>query len=997
MATRQHVTLLFSDLCDSTPLGAAVDPEEVREIMHHIKAAADAVLQAHEGLLNQDYGDGVMAIFGFPDAQEDDVRRAVEAALEIHRVIPTLPLGTLLPPGFKLDMHSGIHAGLVVVGEGDPVQGRYELTGDPVNVASRLCSVARRNEIFVSRDTLQGTAEFFVSESLGALSLRGHEPIAAMSVTDRSTVTRRFDARVRRGLTGFAGRAEELLALDDALRAVADGHGRTIGISGHAGMGKTRLVEEFLRRIQPLGCAVYRGHCDSYGDVAPLQPILQMVQQFEQDEGARMALLDDDAASGHSDDEIPGDTAATVAGTFARALTALASDRVVVLFVDDWQWADDASRDVLALMTQSLSKASVLTVVTSRGFAPTDPLLDRANVIDLPPFDAETSEQIVASLLPEWFDLGLASQICDKAGGNPLFIEELCKSRESWTPYAIAETADEDHAVPDWLHGLIRSRVEKLPGAQAELVQAAAIIGNVVPRWLLESFVPAETLDSVLGDLANSDLLYRGDTDDFVRFKHGITRDVVYESVSLRKRRQGHARIAELLCEKEREAGNGDYYEALAYHYAAAADPADAARFAELAGDKAMAAQSLDRATRQYRAALVALDALMALEPPDGADQVYERSTKIISRWALCAIYNPSPDQLDLFTRAKEHGAKRGDHDQVARAEYWTGFVLYSLGRAEQGIAHLEDARRIATSAGNQRLATQAHAVLGQSYAATGRYTTALDALDTAIAVKRDHNPEHALSISAAYATICKALVQADLGDFAVADTSALQAIDAATRGGRPVAGSIQALYGAMLTTQGRWEDARKAARVAQAIARRVCAPYVYAMGCALEHHADWVLTRTPDALERVREATEWLETWNLRLFISFNYGWLAEAFASDGQAEPSRRYAARALRRARQRDSFGEAAAYRALATLAAAGQLPENSAHRYLDRAPNAARARGSRPDEALTLMLAGELHSDAARLVEADAMFKDMGMSWHASRADAALRALAGDVRA
>ena len=123
--TRQHVTLLFSDLCGFTSLAESVDPEVVLEIIHRIKAAADSVLRRHLGLLNQDYGDGVMAIFGFPTPQEDDVRRATEAALELHRVIPKLALGSLLPSGFNAGMHSGIHSGVAVVGDGVPRLWRY--------------------------------------------------------------------------------------------------------------------------------------------------------------------------------------------------------------------------------------------------------------------------------------------------------------------------------------------------------------------------------------------------------------------------------------------------------------------------------------------------------------------------------------------------------------------------------------------------------------------------------------------------------------------------------------------------------------------------------------------------------------------------------------------------------------------------------------------------------------------------------------------------------
>src|SRR5688500_17836535 len=161
---RCHVSLLFSDLSDYTALNEVSDPELVALLLERTKAAAAAVIEKHGGTLNQFYGDGFLAVFGLPPPREDDVRRAAESALELHEAIRALKLDFELPPGFTPRLHTGIHAGLVFAREADPAAGRYELVGDPVNTAARLCAAASTDEIFVSESAMRGVEAFFETE-----------------------------------------------------------------------------------------------------------------------------------------------------------------------------------------------------------------------------------------------------------------------------------------------------------------------------------------------------------------------------------------------------------------------------------------------------------------------------------------------------------------------------------------------------------------------------------------------------------------------------------------------------------------------------------------------------------------------------------------------------------------------------------------------------------------------------------------------------------------
>ncbi len=247
--TRRHLTVLFSDLCQSTRLGQLVDPEMLDEVLQHVREAAFAAISRHDGTVVQFHGDGVLAVFGYPQPHEDDVRRAAEAALDLHARVRSLDLGHLLPPGFALRMHSGIDAGLLLVRGGDAVFGRLSLVGDPPNTAAGLAGRAAEDGILATRHALEGCLPFFDVERVEDVTLKGDtESTPTYRIRGRTDVVRRFDASRRRGLTPFVGRERPLERLKEALGRSAAGELVRVSLVGDAGIGKTRTIEEFLQR-----------------------------------------------------------------------------------------------------------------------------------------------------------------------------------------------------------------------------------------------------------------------------------------------------------------------------------------------------------------------------------------------------------------------------------------------------------------------------------------------------------------------------------------------------------------------------------------------------------------------------------------------------------------------------------------------------------------------------------------------------------------------------
>jgi class 3 adenylate cyclase/tetratricopeptide (TPR) repeat protein len=1007
-ACRRHLTLLFSDLSDSTTLAGSVEPEHYLEVLDHLRSCAQTVILRHGGTLVESRGDGILAMFGFPESSEHDGRRATEAALELHDAIarPRVRALSAIPP---LCMHSGIHSGLVLVIESGDAG--YALVGEATSIAARLSDAANRNEILVSATTLGTESPFFEIRERGDLMLHGKAAaVTAYQVLGRSSINTRFEARSRHGLTPFVGRADELALLDRTLNEAMSGRLRSISVIGDAGVGKTRLAQEFLKTSAAMSCAIYRGYCDDYQTAEPHQPFLQILRAvcklnpripapFSIDELQQRIQGDPDLVGVHAElvraaslaltgryAPDPRQTAAEgVPEAIRDLMSAIAARRPVVLFLDDWQWADDASRQVLASL-RGLKHQKILVVTTSRVIPHDDVPLHESEVrLAVAPLNDDQAHTTIRALRPT-ADPFAVRRFQQLSGGNPLFIEELCHARER---DALEGHSERSTVGPAWLSTLIESRVARLSAEAADLVRTAAVIGTVMPSWLLERLTGRGENDEMVRALAEKDLIFPADGGS-LRFKHGITREVIYQSVGLREREQTHLRIAELLRERWVEGGRDDLFEALAYHYRAGAKPDLAAEYAERAGDKALATAALDRARAHY------CTALDLLEP---SDATYSRWISIAQRLGLACVYDPARDQLPIFLRAVELAEARADDAALARAEYWLGYINYGLGELSAAILHCEAARQhcaraLATvrsapdslpSVDLEAHAVQVLATLGQARAAACERDGVLEQLDEAIAVKRHYRTGRRPAVGFAYTLACKGWVLGDRGQFGDAHACFAEAFDAVRGDTQPVRASILGWQAAVYLWQGRWSDARAASIEAQRLAERVESLYILAMNQTLGEYARWMLERTPDAIEPMVRATSWLEARDKRLHISLSYGWIAETMLAAGRYPEARAYAARALRRARDRDRLGEPMAYRVLARLPAAHRRhpPEH----YLDAAMRSAEGRRSPHEQAVTLLHRAEVAAADGKAAEAAALlaracsaFSAMEMRWH-----------------
>lgn len=1007
---RRYVTVLFSDLSDSSQYTERLEHEEYKGLQDLVRELARAIIPRHGGSIARQQGDGLLAVFGHPEAREDEGRRATEAALELHDAVTQLRPGGGAR-GTILQMHSGIHAGLVLLNEGHIEVGVIDVIGEAVNTASRLCSLAGRGEIFVSAETLGPQAHFFRISPPTRTSIRGRSaPLDVLRIEGQATVERRIDAAARRGVVPFVGREAALMELIDAAERARAGESLTVMVSGEPGIGKTRMIDEFVGGLDPSSYRVLKGYCEGYLGAVPLQPFMHWVRAAlgwragaspEDNEAvvksALSSLVSDrladfapiaDAFVGARDWSSEAAPSKIRVSVLIDFIAVVGQERALVLVLDDWQWADDASRHALELLRAR--KLPMLVLLATRPTQDDDHAVVGAQMLPLEPLDADEAERAIAAWLPD-VDPFVAQEVYRRSGGSPLFIEELCHAaaagNDAWSAPRSAGVA--------WINALVASRLERLPESQAEILRVASVAGNTFAVWLLERLTGADNFAGLYEELAAQDFIVPAGQAGMLRFKHGLTRDAVYATVNPAQRRALHLRVAESL-----EAASGlqdafDWLEALSYHYDAAGVSEKAAQYAEAAGDKALAAMSLDRARVQYITALRSLDAL-----PELPLATKLRWCSIAQKLGQTCVFDPLDVAYSfvLFERSAQLARETGDRDAIARAEYWLGYVNYGKGRPGNAVRHCEAALEHALAADDQRLVAQVHATLAQALASAGRYGEALPLFTQAVASKRQQsNPGNSTAIGSAYTLARMAYTFGDLGRFDDAEAHFAESLHLLGDKVHSVRASVRELMCAVHLWQGRWEEARVAGLEGADIAMRCRSRYLVAMGRALSSCGAWALHGDAVSLQMLRESTYWIEARGGAVSTSLNYGWLVEAAVALGLADEARRHAARLMMRARAHDRHGEAQGCRALARLAASRGDRDRALH-YLDAADRAAEFRDSSRERAVNRLARAEVTAILGGRAEARALaegageaFESMRMSWHLDRTRELTRSL------
>lgn len=935
-----------------------LEPEVYAEIIDGLGLLARDVIPKFGGVIAQIYGDGLLSAFQGAGSCE----RALAAGFELHERASSIAL----PAAAQIDrlaLHSGIHAGLVLIKSGDAKRGSISMYGRVVGVAARLAAAAGRGEILVSASAL-GTQE-------GSLHLGDPRAVEVSGATDRVIAVpvlglTRADLPIGRRLP-FVGRMEMRASMVRQLLAPGRSCPITIAITGTPGQGKTRLSEEIAQSMLAHGVRVLRG--------AAAHEATTTLQAFRSIAAAATLALGEALA--------PEENAEMLAAQVIEQVKRLSSERPLLLVLDDWQWADTASLQMLDRL-QGIPLALGILLLT-RERTRSVPPITADHVLDLEPLTDVDSAALVRKARPE-LDLIDAGRIHRLAGGNPLYLEELCQlSARALSGLA----ADPGGGEIGRIASLVEARVREQPPSLRQVLECAAVIGDECPRHLIDQMCEAAVVPAILDQLRSRDFLIPSHRSGDVRFKHGITRNVVYQLISPNTRRALHGAVARLI-EVDDAMGVAEREEVLAWHYAAGAEHAKAAVAAERAGDRATAAGLIDRALLQYRRAIDALDQI-------GADDSYDDRIRLVGKYGFACVYDADRRQLDVFARMADIAARRGDRHGEAVAMFWSGYVCHGSGQARRAVTDLRAAARLAQSTSTTPFSTQVHATLGQALVGAGYYDEATPLLDQAISLKLSHRSGRNISTGTAYALALKGAMLGDTGRFAEADEAIAEALTMLIGRPHPVEGSILGWAAAVRCWQGDWQGLYEVADRGCKVALRIETIYIHAISRAFRSYARWKLDGSDSAAGDLIDAVACMTDRGKELALSIACGCLADVEAARGDDAACRSATRRAYARARAGEPFGKPWAARALARLTAPGDPMR--ARRLIGQARASATRRGALPElarcdfeqAALGLVATDDGIALAAKAANA---FRRMGMASDLRSAEAFL--VAAEVR-
>jgi class 3 adenylate cyclase/tetratricopeptide (TPR) repeat protein len=735
---RKVVTVLFCDLVGSTALGESTDPEALRARMRRYFDDLRRIVERHGGTVEKFVGDAVMAVFGIPVSHEDDALRAVRAASEMRAAIAE----------HGLEARIGVNTGEVVVGG----EGETLVTGDAVNVAARLEQAAMPSEALIGSQTHALVRDAVLVDRVEPLELKGKaHPVEAFRLLEVMADAAPLARHLERPLVGRERERQRLWR--DYEDAVEGQTCRLFTLLGPAGIGKSRLVADFLERVGD-SAEILRGRCLHYGEGITYWPLVEILVAIG---------VDSDAVIGTS----PPETQLA----FRRLLEARAAQRPQVVVVDDLQWAEPVFLDLVEHVADLSRDAPVFLLCIAR-----TELLDvrpdwgggkfNASSLLLEPLGPSECAELMDVLVT---DAPLAADLRERialaSAGNPLFVEEmLAMVRE--------RGGDDEVAVPPTIHALLQARIDSLDGDVRLVMERGAVEGEVFHRGTVAELSPdpvREAVSAHLATLVRKELI-RSTTptfpeDEGFRFRHLLIRDAAYESLPKATRAELHERFADWLSTHdlvERDEIVG-YHLEQAHRYRTELDEADA-RLADLGGRAAerlaaagngamdrgdwVAARSLLRRARallppgDVRRALLAPELSIALQETGEIDEARalakeagQAEDPIARARGVIAEAELSPFDQTGELRARRDAARdvleeAGDH--LGLAQYWRadGWTHWGRCRAtdakeawERGIAH-------ATQAGVSRLETELeHLVL--SCVLLGP-TSVLDALERA-------------------------------------------------------------------------------------------------------------------------------------------------------------------------------------------------------------------------------------------------------------------------
>jgi class 3 adenylate cyclase/tetratricopeptide (TPR) repeat protein len=802
---RKQVTVLFADLKGNTELIRDLDPEAGQALLDTaLQHMMDAV-HRFEGTVNDVAGDGIMAMFGAPIAHEDHALRACYAALAMQAALRRYADEVRRTQGLEVLLRVGLNSGGVLVRTiGNDLHMDYSAVGETTVLAARMEQTAMPGTIRLSAATLRLVEGLVQVTALGPVPVKGlEEPIEVFELVGASAIRRRLQASAARGLTRFVGRQQELTTLQQTLEQADTGHGQVMALVGEAGVGKSRLVYEFVHSPYTQSWRVLESASVSYGKATPYFPVIDLLKRYchiEDHDDTRTirakatgqvvtldpALQDTLPALLSLLDALPEDNPflqldppqrrQRTLDALKRVFLRESQEQALLLVFEDLHWIDSETQALLNNLVESPPTARLLLLVNYRpeyqhGWG-SKTFYKQLRLDPLPPVSADELLQALlgddASLEP------LKRLLIARTEGNPFFLEESVRTlvetgvlQGEHGAYCLAQAIPAIQ-VPATVQAVLAARIDRLPPEEKRLLQTAAVIGTELPLPLLQAIaeLPEDAVQRGLVHLQAAEFLYetRLFPEHEYTFKHALTHEVAYNSLLQERRRMLHARIVETL---EKRAGDRvvEEVDRLAHHALRGEVWDKALAYCRQAGEKVMARSAHREAVRHFEQALSALAHL-----PETRDT---REQAIDLRLALRTALLPLGDFrriLAVLHEAEALAEALDDPRRLGQVAVSLSVYFCFVGAYDQAVAAGQRALALATASGEVALHALANQYLGLAYSSQGDYRRAIDCFGRTIAAldgARSRERFGRTILPAVMARAWLAVCHAELGTFA--------------------------------------------------------------------------------------------------------------------------------------------------------------------------------------------------------------------------------------
>ena len=1030
---RKQVTVLFADINRSMELLANLDPEDAQKLLEPVIDRMIEAVHRYEGTVNKLMGDGIMALFGTPLAHEDHAVRACYAALRMQETVTRYADDIQRSHGMPVTIRVGLNSGEIVVRDISNDL-RMDITGigQTVHLASRMEQMAKPGSVLMTANTLQ-LAEGYVSiRSLGPVSVKGLAgPLPVYEVTGAGAARTRLQAALGRGLTRFIGRDVQLEELRRAQQLAGGGRGQVVAIVGEAGVGKSRLVHEFVHSQHATDWLVVEASSVSYGRATPYLPVIELLKQYfkinvhdstrsiHEKVTGKILTLDSsllDAIPPVLDlldaleDEHPFrslDPAQHRQRTYEAITHLLLSESRVqplVVIFEDLHWNDSLSLGLLNALIVGAPDARLLLVVSYRPHF-RDEWRNRPNYhqLRLDPLVGEDLMQLLQVLLGSDVNLTtLKSFVMERASGNPFFAEEIVRAlvdtgvlEGARGNYRLAKPLSSVE-VPPTVQAVLAARIDALAAPEKRLLQEAAVIGHDVPLALLHAIsgLTEDELGGLLGNLQDAEFLYAAQLfpDLQYRFKHSFTHDVTYSGVLHERRRDIHARVVTAV-EKLYADRLAEQAERLAHHAVRGELQHKAVHYLQQAGEKAAGRSALPDARASFEQALSLLNAL-----PEN-EAALESGFEI--RLALRPVLRQLGEVRQMLKHLREAEAlaeRLKDDRRRARVCAFMTTVLSTFDDLDEALATGNYALKIARRLGDLSLLIVTTSYLVQSHYYRGDYDHAVElATDHLTALPDDWAREYfGMAVPASvFSRAWLIMSLAELGRFSDATEYEAMAIrlaeptqQAHTIGWARFASSLLHLV------KGDWAKARRVVEPAITLPRSasVTVPWAFASSA-------WALARIgepSEALSRLREAEVLLEDQAAREIgqnRSWAYGALSRTCLLLGEVDEARRLGVRSVESSQRLPGFAAHALHLLGDITTHPDRFDAKSGETHYRQALTLAETRGMRPLVAHCHLGLGQIYrrtgmAEHARehLTIAADMFREMDMRFWLEQVEA-----------